>query len=512
MDFPDNTEKLDAIAPGVVEAYRALTDSDDRGIMTSLGRYYNHTIFGRDCSMGAKFMSDFDHDTVWHTIKTLASLQGMRHNHKTHEEVGRIHHEYRDYQHWKARFMDRFGLRFAGLLWGASDRVLLTYYAADTTANYIRLIHKYAFYIDRSVLDRKVICKDGSTTTVRRTVELAAEWIAAQVSEEGLFMTTRPNRWSLPYQTFADSVTAYAWQDGKPGDVSRAHSYVEAHVYALDALEDAVRLLPLSSYADEWKALSETMRGALFGRFWQPERREFAPALFARSSTLMPLDGSMITSGWTLNASFWAQGGTKLYREQLIAIVERLFADDFLTHVGLRTKSMYTKQPLGTVLDYHGSQTVWPMFNFMIIEGLRRHKLYRLAAELEHRVLNGVNAVGSFQEFFIIDHEGVLYRPSKSASRHMSGQMIPEQNIAFTVVPTLVMAYRDLYERPTEPTDAWRSELEERILARIPHVELLDAAVAAEQLAPTPLAIKRIGAGFRSAFHILPLMARKTRL
>lgn len=511
MDFPDNTEKLDRLAPGVVEAYRSLTNSDNRGILTSLGRYYNHTIFGRDCSMGAKFMSDFDHETVWHTIKTLASLQGIRRNDTTHEQIGRIHHEYRDYQHWTGRLMDRLGLRFAGLLWGAHDGVLHTYYAADTTANYIRLIHKYACNIDRSILDRKVTAKDGSTTTVRRTVELAAEWIAGQVSEEGLFMTYRPNRWSLPYQTFADSVTAYAWQDGSPADVSRPHSYVEAHVYALDALEDAVRLLPLSSYADDWKALSETMRGALFARFWQAERGEFAPALFVHSGTLAPLDGSMVTSGWTLNASFWAHSGTKLYREQLIAIVERLFADDYLTHVGLRTKSMYTKQPLGSVLDYHGSQTVWPMFNFMIIEGLRRHKLYRLAAQLEHRVLNGVNAIGGFQEFFIIDHEGVLYRPQKSASRRISGQMIPEQNIAFTVVPTLVMAYRDLYERPTDPVDGWRGELEERILSRIPHVELLDANVAPDRLAPAPLDIKRVAAGFRSAAHILPLMLRRTK-
>lgn len=71
------------------------------------------------------------------------------------------------------------------------DRVLLAYYAADRTASYIWLIHEYVLNIDRSIIDQKITAKNSSTTNVRRTVELAAKWIATPVLEEGLFIVSR---------------------------------------------------------------------------------------------------------------------------------------------------------------------------------------------------------------------------------------------------------------------------------------------------------------------------------
>ena len=77
MDFLNYRDRLDAVVPGVSEAYDALRGDNNIGIVTSLGAFYNHTIFGRDIGMAAKFVSDFDHKTVWNTILTLASLQGV---------------------------------------------------------------------------------------------------------------------------------------------------------------------------------------------------------------------------------------------------------------------------------------------------------------------------------------------------------------------------------------------------------------------------------------------------
>ncbi len=506
MDFLRHADKIDTVVPGVTAAYRLLRDNHSEGIYTSLGRYYNHTIFGRDAGMSAKFVADFDHDTVWNTILTLASYQGLEPNKTTQEQKGRIHHELRDYTTWQGRWYDRFGLWWADRVWGTKNKRMLTYFAGDTTATYLRLIHKYAKRIDPSVIDRTVPQQNGANVMLGASIEAAANWILAQVDDESLFRVRRTNRWSLPYQTFADSVTAYAWSDGKAADTSRDHSFVEVQAYALDALEDAARLLPGSAYAEQWRMTAEAMHMALFDKFWNEKTGSFAVGVFMRNGTMTPLDTEMLMGGWVLNVSFWDNYMDMKHRSRLISLVKRLFRDDFLTDVGLRTRSKNTNEPLGDMIDYHGMRTVWPMFNFMIIEGLRRHGLYRLARQLEFRVLNGINAVGNFPEFMVVEPDGKLYTPDKSARLRRRGQMIPEQNIAFTVVPAVTLAYRHLYKRSVPAKSGWRYELEQSVLDSIPNVELLSPSAAAVTLAPIPVRIERTVAGLKSALHIAPVI------
>lgn len=509
MDFLRESDALDTVIPGVTEAYKRLRSTNGQGIYTSLGRYYNHTIFGRDAGMAAKFVSDFDHEMAWHTILTLASYQGRTINTKTQEQPGRIHHELRDYATWQGRWYDRVGLWWAGHAWGMKNKQLLTYFAADTTATYIRLVHKYAMNIDRSILERNVPQRNGSVIPLTDSLEHAANWIAAQVNQDGCFMVQRTNRWSLPYQTFADSVTAYAWSDGTASDTSKPHSFVEVQAYAIDALTDAIRLLPDSSKANRWRTCIDAMQAALFRVFWHEENGTFSPGLFYRNSNLQPLDADMVTAGWTLNASFWHDMPDDTAEAIVSKLVKRLFREDFLTNVGLRTKSSATHEPLGSTIDYHGSHTVWPMFTFMVIEGLRRHGLYRLARQLEYRLINGINAVGGFPEFMIVDHKGTLYTPDKTAAKSLRGQMIPEQMIGFTVVPSLTLAYRHSYKRHDVAKDGWRYELEEAVLATISAVELISPDESKQRLSPTPLKIKRTAAGLQSAWHILPVILKK---
>lgn len=509
MDYKRHSDEIDAVVPGVMTRYAELRNSGCRGIYTSLGRYYNHTIFGRDAGMTAKFVSDFDHEVAWQTISTLAEHQGVGTNARTAQQPGKIHHELRDYTQWQGRWYDRFGLWWAGRAWGMAHHQLLSYYAADTTATYIRLINKHAAHIDKSIMERQVLRQDGTITPLADSVADAADWIAAQIDERGIVLNRRTNRWSLPYQTFADSVTAYAWADGQAADTSRPHGFVEVQAYAIDALQDAVRLLPDHKHVARWRRLASLAHEALFGHYWRGHTMTFAPGLFERDGELQQLDTTMITAGWTLNASFWKYMPDMEHRARIISIVQRLFADDMLTPVGIRTKSVQTPDPLGDMIDYHGSRTVWPMFNFMVIEGLRRHGLYRLARQLEFRLLNGINAVGEFPEFMIVDHDQTLYRPDKSARLARAGQMIPEQNIAFTVVPAMTLAYRHVYKRHTPADSGWRYELEESVLASIPQVDLYSPSEATQQLHPTPLRIKRTAAGLASARHILPVLWRR---
>lgn len=509
MDFSHTIKPLDEVVPGVSAAYEALRNSHGQGIYTSLGRFYNHTIFGRDVGMSAKFVTDFDHEIAWQTILTLASHQGVVYDRTTQEERGRIHHELRDYTTWHGGFYNRLGLKIAGAAWGMRNKQLLTYFAADTTATYIRLVHKYAQHLDASVLDRKVPQKDGQIITLRESVQHAVDWLVSQIDENGLFRSRRLNRWSLPYQTFADSVTAYAWQNGRPADTAHDHSFVEVQAYVLDALQDAAQLFDGDAHAEVWRDIADLVHKALFDQFWSEDKQVFAPGIFRDKSGLKKLDTDMISSGWVLNASFWHYMSDSQHHSRLIGIVDRLFRDDFLTDVGIRTKSIRTKEPLGKAIDYHGSRTVWPMFNFMVIEGLRRHGLDRLAAELEARIINGINALGTFPEFFVVEHDGTLYRPEKHALKHRQGQMIPEANIAFTIVPALAIAYRHRYVKQHKASLDSQRELEDAILARIPHIELLQPSDAAGAFALQPIRIDRTWCGIRSAMHVAPVILRK---
>lgn len=509
MDFLRREVEIDSVVPGVTAAYRKLTDSRSQGIYTSLGRYYNHTIFGRDAGMTAKFVSYFDHNIAWQTILTLAQYQGKVHDPRTGEQPGRLHHEMRDYAAWTSRWYDRIGLELAGLAWGKQDRKLVSYYAADTTATYVRLVHKYAGSIDRSIIDRTVPQRDGSSLTLGESVANAAQWLVDQVDERGIFWVNRTNRWSLPYQTFADSVSAYAWSDGAACDVSRRHSFIEVQVYALDALQDACELLPRHPNRETWQLAAKKMQHAILDDFCNDDSQSFTPGLFSRGSKIAKLDNDMIMAAWTLNASFWDDIPDEKRISLLKAIISRVFQTDFMTDYGIRTKSVRTKEPLGEVIDYHGSQTIWPMFNFMVIEGLRRHGLYRLARQIEFRLLNTINALGDFPEFFIVDHAGVLYKPSRHAKLHKPGQMIPEQNIAFTVVPALTLAYRHVYPRHNPATDGWQHDFETTLLEQIPNIDLLTPDKALADIESTPLKIRRTSAGLRSVWHIAPVILKK---
>lgn len=509
MDFLRREDEINAIVPGVTEVYRRLTQSHGQGVYTSMGRYYNHTIFGRDAGMTAKFVTHFDHNTAWDTILTLASYQGQNANKVTQEQPGRIHHEMRDYSSWNSNWFDAIGVGMIGYVWGRSNRKLLTYYAADTTATYIRLINKYTRLIDRSILDRLLPQADGQPIRLGQSVANAANWLMSQVDERGMFWVKRTNRWSLPYQTFADSVTAYAWSDGVPADSSRPHCFVEVQAYAIDALLDAARLMPHYEEAESWKMTAKKMTKTLVEDFWREDTQTFAPGLFSRRSEVTQLDSDMIMATWTLNTSFWQDLSEEVRQNVIGAIVKRVFKPDFLTDYGIRTKSMDANEPFPDMIDYHGSQTIWPMFNFMFIEGLRRHGLYRLARQVEYRLINTINSLGSFPEFFIVDHQDKLYRPEKHAKLVKPGQMIPEQNIAFTVVPALTLAYRHVYPRSTPADSGWQHDLEAEVLAEIPQLELLSPEDARQKITSEPLRIRRLFAGIRSAEFILPVMVRK---
>jgi len=461
MISADAAQRVEKYIPGITAAYGALLSDHQRGIHTSDGSLYNHTFFGRDASMTAKFVTEFDHSVVRDTIHTLATLQGVENNRLTQEEVGRIHHEWRDFQLWRGTFRRRLLLWPMRYAWGGNHRLLLTYFAADSAASYIRLVHKYSTLVDSSILQDTITDKSGAKVTIATTVERAAAWIQSHVANENLLMTSRSNSFSLPFQTFQDSVTAYSRRDGSLMNYKKSIGYVEVQAFSADALSDAVHMLPDNQLRASWEKDKNRLKDGLFGEYWRDDNF-FASCIDANG----PDDRQTVAAGWTLNTSLWDKLPPEEYQAKLSSIVRHLFSSDFLTSVGLRTRALSEPKILQNVVEYHGSLTVWPMFTFMVSEGLRRHNLHRLAEQLENRMMNGLNLTGNFDEFFIVDGDGVTCLMTDDRSQktvHM--QMPVEKNISFSVVPAMIVALR--YDSPpaSDIPLKWQQELEDELLS-----------------------------------------------
>lgn len=503
MEISRYRDELEAIIPGVLDAYESLKTTNGMGIYTSNGAFYNHTFFGRDTAMAAKFVTDFDHQVTRETIVALAALQGTKYDPKTHEEPGRIHHEFRDFTTWKGDRAERLALGFFRKRWGATDKQLLSYYAADTTALYIRLVHKYISHVDKSFLDVTIKSRDGHTYTVRDSVARAADWLCTQLNEHDHFVTKRSNEWSLPFQTFADSSTAFPRQDGSLANFRRGITYTEVQAFVTDALEDVTQMLEDDHRRHEWQSSAHDMRRALMKDFWNTNEQFFGSAYDEKGLVDMPT----ISAGWTLNTSLWDEIAEPKRVEIISAIVKRLFSDDFLTPVGLRSRSLHANQPLPGVIEYHGRLTVWPMFSFMVIEGLRRHRLHQLATELENRVVNGINASGAFEEFLVVDGGGHLLRNvgKEHAEVVVDAQMLPEKHIAFTVIPAMVLAWRATNRgRAWPPQSDWQKNLEQEVLAGLERTERLSPEEAINVVtAAVPTQFRRWRGNIRSAWYFL---------
>lgn len=496
MPVSNSSYDLDTILPGVTEAYAALRSPSRSGLQTSTGSFYNHTLFGRDASMAAKFVSDFDHDIVVETIIALAELQGSQYNSRTQEQPGRIHHEFRDFRTWKSTFFERIPFIVLNQKWDIRDRRLLSYFSLDTTSSYIRLVHKHATRIDRAILDRSTTNHHGHTQTIEQSIVVAAEWIMDKVNDRGLVGEWRRNPWSLPFQTFQDSL--YARRDRSLVNYTDFTTYVEVQALAADALYDMAHLLPRHEKAQIWRETALRMHQSMIHEF-SNEDGFLASAIDSRGV----VDVANVSAGWTLNTSLWDEMSIADRSHHIGAIVERLFSSGFLTNVGLRTRSRMVPDPVKHSVDYHGSETVWPMFSFMVVEGLRRHRLYELAQQLENRIINGLNATGGFPEFHIVRRNGSLILPAKSRfSPTLQVHMKPEQNIAFSVVPGVVMARRSIELGGKLAQLPWQAELEKRVLEKIKHIDRADPSSAIDAVGPVVhLHLRRWSAGLRTMYY-----------
>lgn len=466
--------KADDIIPGVIRAYERLRADNERGLYTSAGRFYNHTFFGRDSSMSAKFVTGFDHEVAKETIVALSELQGVENNHTTQEEPGRIHHELREFSTWTGTIPERLAMLGLSRLWGGDHTRLLTYFSADATASYVRLVHKYAHEVDRAIVDQTIVDKNGDRVTVAQCIERAVLWVTTH-TEDGIFSTTRSNRWGYPFQTFQDSFTAYPQDDGNLVRYRGPLAYIETQAFAIDALYDAAELLNEHERAADWRHMARRMSDAFFQYFWEDKNEYFSAVLDMKDGAWRHHPVRNISVGWTLNTRVYDHLSEAERGRFVEAVTRQLFSDDSLTPVGIRTRANSHSHPLSGVIDYHGPHTVWPMFNFMVAEGLRHQGLPRLATQIDNRTINGLNWDGKLSEFFIVFDDGVLARARDDAGVSLPIQMLPEHDIAFSVVPGLVLAHRLTSKTVHEHvSEVWQRHLEDSVLTKVLNVQVYD--------------------------------------
>lgn len=468
-----NTDELNAIVPGIVDAYAAILMEDRPGFYTSAGNFYNHTFFGRDATHAGMVATTFDHEAARQTILELAALQGTRDNPKTQEEPGRIHHELRDFSKWKGSFSERLVMKLVSRFWGGDKHRLLTYFASDTTASFIRLVHEYAKNRDAAILDHPYMDKEGQARVVRDAVAAAAEWIMSARDESGLVVSRRTNRWSLPYQTYQDSVTAYLTTDGKSANYHRPLAFIEVQALSVDALRQAGDMLVGHERASAWRHAGNELADVTLEKFWMPDQEYFSYVLDQDGSgRWRQFDTRNIAASWILDSSLFHSLQNDDREKYIAPLVRRLFSDEFLTDVGLRTRSLGQPQPLGGLVDYHGSYAVWPMFNYIVIEGLRYHHLDKLAEQLENRLINGINWDGHFSEYSIVLADGKVANITdrQDADEKYSVQMIPDRVMTFTIAQILGIVHRIASDEPDHTPRPWQQKLEQDILAGLQKV------------------------------------------
>jgi hypothetical protein len=148
-------------------------------------------------------------------------------------------------------------------------------------------------------------------------------------------------------------------------------------------------------------------------------------------------------AGWLLLRSLF-DDLPQADRERYVGgIVRTLFGPDMLTYAGIRGRSLRFSNP--HFRNYH--ENVWPMDTFMIAKGLRRQGFAELAEQLEARLLNTANLLGSNYEFVVVDDAGRIVHPAMTRVRAeamfpgvaapLPTEMLPEVNIAWSVTAAL---------------------------------------------------------------------------
>lgn len=334
-------------------------DADDPG------RF--HALFGRDSLIYSLQVMPRHPEVARATLRTLAALQGRRHDLETDEEPGKIVHEYRPHAE----------PRFEAMGWPVRNGELRYYGSADGTSWFL-----------------VVLAALGDTALAE---ELSASWRGAsgwveQALERGDGLVRHGPR------TASGGLVQQGWRDtidprgGDGGGILDADGRAPQPPLA-DADTQAVTVAALRATArlsgdDRWLSIAD--------RTAETIAIAFTPDTIAVDRSNRRISGAGSQLGWLL----WADALPSSERD---AYAERLCQPDVLTDFGLRTLS--SDHPRFSATAYHRG-SVWPFDSWIGWGGLRAAGRGAEAERVRQGVLAALELLGDAPELYAVTASG----------------------------------------------------------------------------------------------------------
>ncbi len=321
-----------------------LQTHSDYGSYVYAGIPWFATIFGRDGLITALATLPFAPDLAAGVLRTLARLQGQRHNPERDEEPGKILHELR-YGEMATLGEIPFG-RYYGSI--------------DATPLFLVLLAAYA---DRTA--------DLAFAQELWPAAMAAmRWIDSMADKQGYVAYARRSPSGLTNQGWKDSHDAIMHADGALADPPIALAEVQAYVYAARCgMARLARRLGHPAEAAAWEAQAARLREQFNRDFWLPDEGTFGLAL----------DGEKRLCRVVSSNAGHCLFGEIAERDKALATIARLTREDMFCGWGIRTLSSQARRY--NPMSYHNG-SVWPHDNALIAAGFARYGAVAQAANV----------------------------------------------------------------------------------------------------------------------------------
>ncbi len=318
-----------------LDGLRMATAGHPDDVFFAAGSPWYLTLFGRDSLWAARMVLPIDPAPALGTLRTLARLQGSKHDVDTAEEPGKILHEVR-----RASF-------------ALGDMVLppLYYGTIDATPLWICVLHD----VWRAGL------ADADLLELAPALEAAVSWLLASDGDGGFLSYRDESGRGLSNQGWKDSGDSIRFADGTQAEGPVALSEVQG--YAYEAAISAAALLDHLERpgAERLRSWAGDLQQRFRDRFWCTVGDARFPAL-ALDGHGRPVDALTSNIGHLLGTGL-------LDAVEELTVAALVSGPDLDSGLGLRT--MAASSGGYAPLSYHCG-SVWPHDTAIVIAGLVR--------------------------------------------------------------------------------------------------------------------------------------------
>lgn len=459
-------------------ALRSVISKDGLGVYASSDTLFKGAVFGRDSIEVAEDLLLVRPRLVRRIILTLASLQGQENNKAREEEAGKIIHEYRRavVDGKKIKGTPKQIFEQLGKVWGGNEDELRYYGSVDATPHFVRLVGEYCNEYGEEILSRKIYLKNGEPVSLLTVVRNAINWLIQHLdnSKSGFVEYKRFNPRGIENQVWKDSKEFYVHENGLMANHSKPISSIEVQALAYDALIAGAILF--RDIEQELICRAEKLQNHILQTLWLHKHNYFALGTdFDYKNRRRIIKTKTANPAALLDSKIFELLPDETKETYVSAIVREIMGTEFLTDAGIRSRAL-SEARLIPFWDYHGSYTSWPKETYTIARGLRKQRMFKLAEQLENRLLNVMKVLGSYPEFIYVDARGRILGTMLAARQHgeitlVDSRIKPEKIQAWTVSAYLAISAVKLeYPWGKRSQEQWQKNLEKEVLGAIPIV------------------------------------------